>query len=323
MIVKILTFNREENYGANLQAYALKIFLKQKNHEVSIINYKRENKYNFILNLVSKWLGKSIKSSFLKTKKNLTYFKINILKKKIFRKFQVDFLDFNDKVFNYNNIFKQTINADAFIVGSDQIWSNEIVNDRDIHSFFLEFVTNTNSRKISYAASSGGENFKSSRKKIALNNLNSFQFVGVRENSLKNHIQNLGLQNVFWTPDPTFLIDWNDKLNFESIRQENTISFFVLSNLNKHKITKIIRSLKHSNKFKNLKENDMSCKILNPFDWIIEIKKSKIFITDSYHAVLFSIFTNTPFIFIRYFSETRRKVSFDTLFKIALNKLKP
>ena len=88
MIVKILTFNREENYGANLQAYALKIFLKQKNHEVSIINYKRENKYNFILNLVSKWLGKSIKSSFLKTKKNLTYFKINILKKKYLENFK-------------------------------------------------------------------------------------------------------------------------------------------------------------------------------------------------------------------------------------------
>ena len=50
MKVGILTFHRAINYGAVLQAWALKTFLQNKGYEACVIDYRCkaiENNYNF------------------------------------------------------------------------------------------------------------------------------------------------------------------------------------------------------------------------------------------------------------------------------------
>lgn len=40
MKVGILTFHNAHNYGASLQAYALKMCIQQMGHDVTIVNYR-------------------------------------------------------------------------------------------------------------------------------------------------------------------------------------------------------------------------------------------------------------------------------------------
>ena len=298
MKIKILTFNSEINYGANLQAFSLKEFLIKEGNSASIINYNRKPKYNKFLKILSEWFGKSPKNTILKFRKKISSISVKSRKKKLFKNFQIKYLDNSSTQYNWENINESVLETDLIIVGSDQVWSNEIVNDYDFPVYLLNFAKS--SLKISYAASSGGDIFEEPRKGLVKTSLTSFDKIGVREKSLKFHLQKLGIKNIQWTPDPTFLIDWNKKLALENVNKENFLSVFVLADMNKRKTKKLIKQLKTSKEFNTSKLSDLSLKGIDPFDWIIEIKKSRILITDSYHAVLFAIYCKTPVLFTKW-----------------------
>ena len=71
MKIKILTFHSELNFGANLQAYALKEFLNSKGHNVSFINFNRHKNNNKVISFIRNWVGKTPSSTYLKIKNNI------------------------------------------------------------------------------------------------------------------------------------------------------------------------------------------------------------------------------------------------------------
>ena len=196
--IGILTFHNAENYGAVLQAYALKTYL-QKNIEhsiVDIIDYESpliELSYKYIKPLFyfkNSGLRKLI--SFLL---QFYYLPKKIKIKKVFTKFRKEWLNVaNNKFSEYNSI----------IYGSDQIW-NPILTDNDL----IYFGKNYNGKKISYAASDGGELDLTDEK---VTHLKDFNRISCREKSLSDKLLKQ-LNNVSTVCDPVFLLSKDDWLN--------------------------------------------------------------------------------------------------------------
>lgn len=309
MKIKILTFHSELNFGANLQAYALKEFLISKGHDASFINFKRYKNNNIVLSFIRNWVGKTPSSTYLKIKNNivaLSLLNVRRERKKIFEKYQQEHLP-RTKL-EYCSIYQlkeSPPEADVYIVGSDQIWSPEIVSERDFPVYFLDFGSK-DIRRISYAASSGGEFFSKNTEQIAQELVSKFSFVGIRESGLVSYLASIGLNKAEWTPDPTFLINWSDQFGFKEEKKLNRIAKFTLAEKNSERAQLLECKLKGTKLFSNVDTYDLANEVLSPFDWVLEIAKSKILITDSYHAVLFSIYTKTPFLFLKWGEKQKR-----------------
>ena len=309
MNIKILTFHSELNFGANLQAFALKEFLNSRGHDASFIDFKRHHNHNKVLSFLRNWMGKTPKSTYLKIKNNinsLSSYKINRKKKKIFKNFQIHYLP-KTKLF-YNSIEqlkKFPPEADIYIVGSDQVWSPEIVAVKDFPVYFLDFGSK-HIQRISYSASSGGEVFSEELEQLAIEFVSKFNFTGIREDGLVSYFKGVGINRAEWTPDPTFLINWYEFLGLKNKGKINRIAQFTLANANFERAQLLEQKLNEIKLFSNFDTINIANEVLSPFDWVIEIAKSKILITDSYHAVLFSIFTKTPFLFLKWGAKHKR-----------------
>lgn len=312
MKIKILTFHSELNYGANLQAYALKEYLASKGHEVFFINFIRHPKNNGFKSFFIKWFGKSPSSTYTKIIMNIHKYrsnskiKENYEKNRIFQKYKIEHLPQTKKTYrSLDELKKSPPEADIYIVGSDQIWSSKIISKKDLGVYFLDFGL-PSVRKISYAASSGGEVFIKKLEKKVYRLVSRFNYVGIREHGLVSYLSNIGVEKAEWTPDPTFLINWSEHLKFKTNSKLERITIFTLAKKNLENAHTLEKEFLLTKPFYKSQTLNLADEVISPFNWILEISKSSLLITDSYHAVLFSIFTRTPFLFLKWGNQYKR-----------------
>ena len=125
MKVAVITYSSAQNYGAQLQAYALTGYLKKCGHSADLIDYRPFD---------ARWFKprKTVSDIFF------TAFLYGQGKKRVER-----FLNFRQSLpltalcRNKDDLSKLNSDYDAFVSGSDQVWNcNARVND----DFFLRFV---------------------------------------------------------------------------------------------------------------------------------------------------------------------------------------
>ena len=142
-----LTFQYPRNYGAILQAYALKNYLETNGCEVQVVDYwppyaeKTFRIYSVFVNKPSPVNLLRMASVWISTR-NFNHFKSKYLNltKKCRTAAEVEALP----------------SADAFIVGSDQVWNPELLGEfNDV--YFLNY--RTDAIRASYAASAGQDSF--------------------------------------------------------------------------------------------------------------------------------------------------------------------
>ena len=300
MKIKILTFHRELNYGANLQAYALRHYLNALGHEVSFIDFRRSQQGNFVVRFAKKWIGRSFSSTLRKVRAQ--YQAVVYLRKcrPIFSDFQRQFIPSTAEIYNSpQSVRENPPEADCYIVGSDQVWSPRIVIDNDLPIYFLNFGR-PEVRRIAYAVSSGGETFPNEfRQKIA-NYLSCFNGVGVREESLGEHLSEIGFLNARWTPDPTVLVDWRSHFDLTSVNRTSTVGVFLLNESSYENVSVDGLPARTDALMSGLNICDFSKDLNGPVTWVEEIASKKLLITDSYHAVLFALYSRTPFLFVKW-----------------------
>ncbi len=172
--IGILTFHRAINYGACLQAYALKKYIKDQGNECDIIDYHCPAIEDFY-NRVFLW-----EDSFkTKIKKVLTWSiqkKRNIRFKQFIEKNLLD-AKFGDG-YNKNNISETNELYDSFITGSDQVWS-PFCTGGDL-TYFLDFVKDS-IKCNSYAACVGIASDTFLKSQEVVSNLKRFNHISVRE----------------------------------------------------------------------------------------------------------------------------------------------
>lgn len=276
MRVGIITLNGYFNYGNRLQNYALQKFLISKNIDVCTIchvNIKTRFK-NFAKNLFP------INQKFKKFKKLYYFTKKNI------------------KTEYISNMTKIANKYDYFICGSDQVWNYTFKSFND--DYFLNF--SEKERNISYAASFGINNINAKnveRYKVGLNN---FKYISVREYSAKKIINEIDNSlKVEVVVDPTLLLpieQWNQLVKKSKISINYKYILVYMLGDTSDEILKIIKNISSEN----------NCQIINlldvnsPFfscsveDFLLLEKNAFLICTDSYHATIFSIIFNTPFL---------------------------
>jgi len=221
MKIGIITFWwSNDNYGQILQAYALITYLSDFGHDVQVIRFKPSRlslrywpkwfvhkgwKYIFNFQLFSRFIGRFNRKNNNETNRD-------------FYLFRKDYLKFSKvSFFSYHNLEKNDLGYDAYICGSDKIWSSvrsyPIVYD-NLDAFSLAFVKNPNSIKLSYAPSIGSTNFNEKSMKRLLQNLSNFNGISLREANTVEVFKSLGREDVVWVPDPTQLIGTEGYLHF-------------------------------------------------------------------------------------------------------------
>lgn len=233
MKVGILTFHRAHNYGALLQAYALKTYLTSLGHEVSFLDYWPE----WHANAYRIWNKDTFKKVSLLVKVKLLIAFILTLSRR-FRRVR----GFESFMRNYLNLPKTAKytkapicfdeNYDLIIVGSDQIWRNWITESKYIGFDPIYFAVglSVQVKYITYAASMGIIDYNSEEEKFLRNVLGNFSKISVREKTLQTLLSDLGYQSEI-VVDPVFLLSreqWNELLPSKRFMKDRYVLFYRL-----------------------------------------------------------------------------------------------
>lgn len=312
--VGILTLPLDYNYGGVLQAYALYTTLNNSGYEAHLINRRWDNNRKDIIYKTKKLIYKNF------VMKNFTKFIKN----------------------NFNNITSEitsqedmkevdNLNFDAIIVGSDQVWRLEHTNGVK-NNYFLDFIENKNTKKISYAASFGKDKIEcnTDRKKIITKLLSEFDAVSVREDSGVSICKKEFNCDATQVLDPTLLLSKEEYLKLLPIDkksiQKNILTTYILdkSNENQNIIDKVAKYKSLNNNpinhaidsfnIKGLLLNINKINLHKISNWIKGIDDAEFIITDSFHGVVFSIIFNKQFICIG--NKGRGLARFTSLLKI-------
>lgn len=314
MKVAKITWLYNGNYGSVLQALALQKFLKDNGIDVIDLNYNASPLTKLVNWFVNRnsfelMLGKFKEAKNSNNISNDERFKIRA------RKF-TEFKNKNIKMTKLCRTNSQLKNVakdyDAFICGSDQIWSPALFNP----IFYLSFV-DEEKKKISYAPSFGVIKTTNYKKKKISKLLKRFNYISVRETQGQELVKELIGKDVTVQVDPTMLLkknQWNEYIGKEKIKKEKYIFCYLLTPNDVY-----IESVK---KFAEKKE----CKVVivptikGPFDtgfeeipeagpseWLNLIKNAEYIFTDSFHGCIFStIFEKEVFLFKRFSDDSKK-----------------
>jgi hypothetical protein len=210
----------DDNYGQQLQCYALQKYLRNAGHEPFLIRYipRDEKKKGSLIFRVSKVISNPTKTfQFIKNKTKRLFVdkkqKSNNIARN-FEGFRTEYIMPSNIIYHsYNELKENPPLAGAYIVGSDQVWGH---NARDIsnglnkpNTWFLNFGSKK-TLKIAYAASWGAKEIPEQQAEAISPLLKKFFFVGVRELSGISICKQCGFEKSSWTPDPTLLFEAKD-----------------------------------------------------------------------------------------------------------------
>lgn len=279
------------NYGAALTCYGVQCLMESLGQNARIINYIPKIKLAY-------------KGSFAE-------------------EFAKKYLNLTEPIKNYHDFISLNNECEIFITGSDQVWNPEItrVHSSGVHEniYLLDFVKNKN-KKIACAASFGLDDlFNTTLQNRAYSEIfdfyiHQFDAVSVREDDGVKILKNDFNMNSTQILDGAFYIPAKklEEMTKNYIKRENYIGCFTLPYFQSQKwygeiLDKISKKLDIP--VKNYNFN--STKSVE--EWLGFIKNADFIVTDSYHAVVFSIIFNVPFIQI---ANAKTQSRFTSLFRL-------
>jgi hypothetical protein len=317
MKIAILTQPLHTNYGGLLQAFALQKVLKSMGHEVLIVNLP------FRLTTFAKLRGiakRTVKKYLLRQKNSQPIFIVRptLSEKKLISQHTNRFIQENiQTTFEIPFVEKlyrlKKYHFDAYVVGSDQVWRPQY--SPGISDFFLDFLgKDKQTRRISYAASFGVDNWEFSRKqtekckKLA----QRFDAISVREDSGVRLCKEYLGTNATHLVDPTLLLnkeDYIELIHMDIIPERKDSVMVYILDKSKQKDAIVQKVVQHFNLSFNsvMSERNFSgearefindCVVPPVSHWIKGFIDASYVVTDSFHGTVFSIIFNKPFIVI-------------------------
>jgi hypothetical protein len=301
MIIKTITCHEVYNHGASLQEYALLVYLNSLGHEAEAIHYKpsylsRHFKFDTVSN--PKFDKPFIKQLYLLAK--LPGRIRDLQRKKVFDAFAKQHIPTGTTLYRNNADLKADLPvADAFICGSDQIWNSFFDNGKD-PAFYLNFVPKSKI-KISYAASFAQDEIAEEVKQLVKENVANLDAISVRETSGISILKDLGIKNVIQVLDPVFLLGaghW--KSNFVTPIREKYL--FIYDSDNNQQIKRIAKAIAKEKKLriytvdKGIDYSDKKFYFDGPNKFLSLIYYSEFVLTNSFHALSFSLIFNKKFL---------------------------
>lgn len=322
MKIGVLThFGSDDNYGQILQAFALQKFLISKGHYAYLIRYDFDNdKSNEHFQLVKRCI-RSIIGCMSKNKRN-AYAKVkyyqklnreNSIKNKIrkFLEFKTDNLNLSHVYRSYSELQTDAPEADAYIVGSDQVWGPSL-HKLNTAAWYLKFGKAT-TKRISYAASIGRVISKSEENTF-VDYLHSLDAISLREKNAFDYCLHLGIDNCRLVVDPTVLTQFSIYESFidkDAKPQKPYIFLYYLNVQNKEELAwKQLDSFISKKKLSLISVSSSGYfpaqslipgnenQLLTIPEWLTAIYHSQYVVTTSFHGMVFAILMHKPFVII-------------------------
>lgn len=310
--IAILNMRYDNNYGGNLQRYAMVTILQRMGYDVE---------YLYIRDCWDDWFVKRTKVKIIK--QTLKQVIRHILhpssepwfawkhESDIYRKssritepFLKKYIPHTKIIYLHRELEKvfKNGNYDAIIAGSDQIWRKKFVERYGLGTWFLDFVPEDyKGKRVIYGASFGVEKKEYTDDDCAMVKplFGRLDAVSVRENSglqlLKEYGWNKPEAQVVL--DPTLLLgkeDYNAVIDVaETKSMEGDMFCYILDRT--PEIEEKIRAIAEE---KGLKPYIMSIngdEHVSIEQWLRYIRDAKYVFTDSYHGLLFTMIYGKPF----------------------------
>lgn len=309
MRIGILTLPLNTNYGGILQAYALQTVLERMGHEVHVIEKNRRPLSIPIQNMPFCY-GKRIVKNIIGRKFPIFYEQKYNREQPIIRQNTDKFIKKYIHIAEYDDFsdIKES-EYDAIVVGSDQVWRPKYFGLNQIENAYLKFAEGWNIKRIAYAASFGTDEWEYTPKQTEECGrlLRMFDVVSVREDSAVNLCKKhfgVEAQHVL---DPTMLLNREDYIKlFEAVdtpKSKGNLLCYILDETEEKKaLIKRIADEKGLIPFNVKSQSDdinspLSERVQPPLEqWLRGFYDAEFVVTDSFHACVFSILFNKPFI---------------------------
>ena len=316
------------NYGGTLQAFALWQFLHFSGYYVEILDYNPSiprvsrsdllSRFKHIYRNLCKLFKKGgIKKVFFKVRKKV-YGRITSeiasytsVRAEVFKEFKSDFMSFTQK--KYESFADVQIDSahflnqfEVFMVGSDQVWNPEMVNDDRLRVYLLGFLPK--GKKVSYA-SSVSATIPDEVIELYRAHLQKFHAISVREKVSAEEIRKILGYTPVINADPTILLtpeEWGNVIKQPDFTPEKPF-IFVYDLYRSEDILPVVEKLSrkdhfkyvnydplalHRKRYKNLQFNFYR---EGPSEFLWLIKESDFVVTSSFHGVVFSVLFKKPF----------------------------
>ena len=310
MNVGILTFHFSDNYGAALQAHALRRWLTEQGHSASFIDYRPAH--------IEHGGRLSLPTSPAKLKANLkvVYLALSAFwnehfgdpdQRAKFERFRARYLGVQAGAAPRDNgaSLAAAQDFDLIVAGSDQIWSPSQHHGFD-PNYFLAFARPYQARKIAYAASFGRDRVSNDEAAQLPRLLENFDAISVRETSgatLVEQATGLPPANV---PDPTLLHSHYPELTGSTAAAAEAQAPYVFC-----------YGLRSPDNIRETAERvgaQLHCPILSPHnphrrwreigrtvypdpgEWVTLLKNASFVVTNSFHGTVFALLFKKPFI---------------------------
>lgn len=308
MNVGILTFHFSDNYGAALQAYALRRCLTEQGHRASFIDYRPAH--------IEHGGRLSLPTSPARLKANLkvVYLALSSFINQHFgHEGQRDkFVRFREQFLGVGRPGAPTDNGaslaaarafDLIVAGSDQIWSPSQHFGFD-PNYFLAFAESFRARKISYAASFGRDQVSPGEAAQLPYLLQHFDAISVREASGVALVEQATGQLPANVPDPTLLHSDYSALTDRAPAPHHGPYVFCYG----------LRSPDNIRQTADLVSGELGCPVLSPHnphrrwaeightvypdpgEWVALLKHAQFVVTNSFHGTVFALLFRKPFI---------------------------
>lgn len=292
MKIGILTYHRAHNYGAILQAIAMRVVLHHLNHEVYYVDYYPQYHRNlyklFSWALLFRWRRKYLVERF-------KYWKA--IRKRIacFER------DINQYISPFCIPYNSNFFYDVVIYGSDQIWRKQKALNGFNPVYFGENTINTK-KHVTYAASMGILQKSELDKCFLKDRLCRFSAISVREKELLDYLNELGFQAEL-SLDPTLLLtsaEWDKALNLRPITASGYVLFYSLHE--EAFSTVAIRRFAESRKLRMIevkgkagKDSEKIYSQCGAWEFVSLIKNADYVFSTSYHGLAFSLIYHKDF----------------------------
>lgn len=326
MKIVVLTFTHNDNFGASMQCYALTKYLMDRGHTVTQLfvphlHQKQKTLQEKCIHSLKAVAHRGL--LILGLRKKLTrhpdYIRMQMSeverkgyaanqkeRETLFNRFYDEYIPYFTKpCFTVKDILSLGLDADLYIVGSDQVW-NPIITRGQKQIFFFNFLSD-GVKRISYAGCFGGsEEWRvDAEETLQIKSLlEKFSGIGVRDYIATNILKNVFNTESVRVLDPSFLLNAADYLK---IAEKSTLDGkgcafmdkFVINdrwlaafqNFCKRKGLELIAN----GEYLHLK--DVDNKPLLPVEgWLKLLSTSDFVITDSFHCSVFCVIFKRQFV---------------------------
>lgn len=305
--VGIVTILKVNNYGAELQAFALQHKLELMGYDAEIIDYlfykhprhRREGVskpfYPFPLKgRIREWLLPLYESL-----RCLPYAKQKAQRRERFEAFHRKHTRFSAKTYTrQSSLYASPPDYDIYVAGSDQVWNPNCYTS--LNPYFLTFAP-AGKRRVSYASSFGVSALPATAEAGYKRGLEGLDAIAVREHTGARLVKQLTGRDATVVADPTLLLsgdEWLRVASLDKVPSQAYLLLYVLHNsdyitrtaqqLAQERGLKIVRLCKNAYRQDACDSGIENVLDAAPDDFIGLFSRATLVLTNSFHGTVFS-----------------------------------